>query len=93
MERRYSQQRERIYQAVAASHSHPTAQMVYDALRRETESTAAHAADRLDKAGKALAQVNELLEQQGAAWERLSQEYLAGEEPPAQGEDTHSTDT
>ena len=35
MERRYSQQRERIYQAVAASHSHPTAQMVYDALRRE----------------------------------------------------------
>ena len=67
--------------------------LAYDALRRETESTAAHAADRLDKAGKALAQVNELLEQQGAAWERLSQEYLAGEEPPAQGEDARSTDT
>ena len=35
MERRYSQQRERIYQTVAASHSHHTAQMVYDAMRRE----------------------------------------------------------
>ena len=35
MERRHSQQRERIYQAVAESHAHPTAQMVYDALRAE----------------------------------------------------------
>ena len=35
MERRHSQQRERIYQTVAASCGHPTAQMVYDALRRE----------------------------------------------------------
>ena len=35
MERRHSQQRERIYRAVAESHEHPTAQMVYDALRAE----------------------------------------------------------
>ena len=35
MERRYSQQRARIYETVAASCAHPTAQMVYDALRRE----------------------------------------------------------
>jgi len=32
---RYSQQRERIYQAVCATREHPTAQMVYDALRPE----------------------------------------------------------
>ena len=30
---RYSQQREEIYAAVCASREHPTAQMVYDALR------------------------------------------------------------
>ena len=34
-EQRYSQQRERIYQAVRDSREHPTAQMVYDALRPE----------------------------------------------------------
>ena len=34
-EQRYSQQRERIYQVVQASREHPTAQMVYDALRPE----------------------------------------------------------
>ena len=34
-EKRFSQQRERIYQAVYASKEHPTAQMVYDALRPE----------------------------------------------------------
>ena len=34
-EQRYSQQRERIYQAVRDSRAHPTAQMVYDALRPE----------------------------------------------------------
>ena len=33
--RRYSQQRERIYQVVVASNQHPTAQMVYDTLRQE----------------------------------------------------------
>lgn len=32
---RYSQQRERIYQAVCATREHPTAQMVYDTLRAE----------------------------------------------------------
>ena len=35
-EQRYSQQRERIYQAVRDSREHPTAQMVYDALREES---------------------------------------------------------
>ena len=30
---RYSQQREQIYETVCASKEHPTAQMVYDALR------------------------------------------------------------
>ena len=30
---RYSQQREQIYETVCASREHPTAQMVYDALR------------------------------------------------------------
>lgn len=34
-EKRYSQQRERIYQAVCDSKEHPTAQMVYDQLRPE----------------------------------------------------------
>lgn len=34
-EQRYSQQRERIYQAVRDSREHPTAQMIYDALRPE----------------------------------------------------------
>ena len=33
--RRYSRQRERIYQAVNASQEHPSAQMVYDLLREE----------------------------------------------------------
>ena len=32
---RYSQQRERIYQAVCATKEHPTAQMVYDTLKPE----------------------------------------------------------
>ena len=32
---RFSQQRERIYEAVRASMEHPSAQMVYDALRPE----------------------------------------------------------
>ena len=32
---RYSQQREKIYQAVMASRQHPTAQMVYEALQPE----------------------------------------------------------
>ena len=32
---RHSQQRERIYQAVASSREHPTAQMVYHGLRPE----------------------------------------------------------
>ena len=32
---RYSHQRERIYEAVCATKEHPTAQMVYDALREE----------------------------------------------------------
>ena len=32
---RFSQQRERIYEAVRTSMEHPTAQMVYDALRPE----------------------------------------------------------
>ena len=32
---RYSQQREKIYQTVMASHRHPTAQMVYDALQKK----------------------------------------------------------
>lgn len=31
--KRYSQQREQIYETVCASKEHPTAQMVYDALR------------------------------------------------------------
>ena len=35
MERRHSQQRERIFQAAAEAHDHPTAQMIYRALRRE----------------------------------------------------------
>ena len=30
---RYSQQRELIYEAVCATKEHPTAQMIYDALR------------------------------------------------------------
>ena len=33
--RRYSRQRERIYQAVHPSREHPSAQMVYDLLREE----------------------------------------------------------
>ena len=34
-EKRFSRQRERIYETVHASKEHPTAQMVYDALRPE----------------------------------------------------------
>lgn len=34
-ERRFSRQRERIYQAVHASRAHPTAQMVYEELRAQ----------------------------------------------------------
>lgn len=33
---RYSRQRQQIYQYVCGSHEHPTAQMVYDALRLES---------------------------------------------------------
>ena len=32
---RYSQQRERIYEAVCATKEHPTAQMIYDTLKPE----------------------------------------------------------
>ena len=35
MTQRFSQQRERIYEAVCASKEHPTAQMIYDALRTQ----------------------------------------------------------
>ena len=35
MNQRFSQQRERIYEAVCASKEHPTAQMIYDTLRPE----------------------------------------------------------
>lgn len=35
MSQRFSQQRERIYEAVCASKEHPTAQMIYDTLRSE----------------------------------------------------------
>lgn len=35
MTKRFSQQRERIYEAVCASKEHPTAQMIYDTLRPE----------------------------------------------------------
>ena len=35
MERRYSRQRETIYQAVLASRDHPTAEMIYEQLRTE----------------------------------------------------------
>lgn len=35
MERRYSRQRETIYQAVLASRSHPTAEMIHEQLRGE----------------------------------------------------------
>lgn len=35
MERRYSRQRETIYQAVLASRAHPTAEMIHEQLRRE----------------------------------------------------------
>ena len=35
MERRYSRQRETIYQAVLASRAHPTAEMVYQQLKPE----------------------------------------------------------
>lgn len=35
MTQRFSQQRERIYEAVCASKEHPTAQMIYDTLRPE----------------------------------------------------------
>ena len=34
-ERRYSRQREEIYQVLCASKEHPTAQMVYDVLRAD----------------------------------------------------------
>lgn len=36
LHRRNSKQRERIYEAISASRSHPTAQEVYGALKRET---------------------------------------------------------
>lgn len=35
MERRYSRQRETIYQAVLASRAHPTAEMIHEQLRTE----------------------------------------------------------
>ena len=35
MERRYSRQRETIYQAVLASRTHPTAEMIHEQLRAE----------------------------------------------------------
>ena len=35
MERRYSRQRETIYQAVLASRAHPTAEMIHEQLRGE----------------------------------------------------------
>ena len=50
----------------------------YDALRSEVESTVSHASDKLDKANKALEQVTDLLEQQSAAWDRLTHSYEEG---------------
>ena len=47
----------------------------YDALRSEVEATVSHAADKLEKAGKCLQQVSELLADQDMALEALSQAY------------------
>ena len=47
----------------------------YDALRSEVEATVSHAADKLEKAGKCLQQVSELLADQDMALEALSQDY------------------
>ena len=47
----------------------------YDALRSEVEATVSHAADKLDKANRALEQVSNLLEEQNSAWEQLAQSY------------------
>ena len=55
----------------------------YGALQCEVESTVSHAADRLDRAGRLLSQVTELLERQDEAWERLKRDYAAGEGTPS----------
>ena len=60
--------------------------LAYDALRSEVESTVSHAADKLDKANKALGQVSDLLEQQNTAWERFSRSYGEGEPDPSTSE-------
>ena len=44
-------------------------------LRSEVEATVSHAADKLEKAGKCLQQVSELLADQDMALEALSQAY------------------
>ena len=47
----------------------------YDGLRTEVETTVSHAALQLDKAGKALEQVNEILNEREVALESLAQAY------------------
>ena len=49
----------------------------YDTLRSQVESTVAHAADQLSKAGQSLEQVHVLLNQQEAELEGLAQAYAA----------------
>ena len=50
-------------------------QQEYEQLRSQVESTVSHAAGELDKVGKCLQRVNELMEQQEVALEALSQAY------------------
>lgn len=52
----------------------------YDALRTQVESTVAHAADELSKAGSALNQVIGLLARQDVELETIDRSYAAAEE-------------
>ena len=51
----------------------------YDRLRTETETTVAHAAAQLDRAGEALDQISRLMDRQAGQLEQLEQ--ICGQQP------------
>lgn len=54
-------------------------QQEYEQLRSQVEATVSHAADELNKAGRCLDQVNQLLGEQEVALEAVAEDYLSGD--------------
>lgn len=65
-------------------------QKEYDELRSQVEATVSHAADELNKTGKSLEQINQLLGNQEVVLKEMAREYSEStpEKPPASSQKT-----